>query len=138
MRAKSVIKLADSKMQITLNFITNRFEEYNRLMFGGVLPPLPIKLGRARTRLGSLCYSYKRGLFGLGKREIYNLHMRFSTYYDLSQEMWEDIIIHEMIHYYLITTKQQDRTPHGPNFRRMMKDINQKFGRNIRVSVKKV
>ena len=138
MRAKSVIKLADNKMQITLNFITSRFEEYNHLMFGGVLPPLPIKLGRARTRLGSLCYSYKRGWLGLGKKEIYNLHMRFSTYYDLSQEMWEDIIIHEMIHYYLITTKQQDRTPHGPNFRRMMREINQKFGRNIRVSVKKV
>ena len=104
------------------------------MMFGGLLPPLPIRLGKARTRLGSLGYSVRRRLFR--KRELFNFHMRFSTLFDLPQNVWEDIIIHEMIHYHLALTRQQDRTPHGPNFRRMMKDINERYGREVRISIK--
>ena len=123
-------------MLVTLPFIEDRFREYNVLMFGGALPPLPIKLGRARTRLGSLGYSYRRRL--LVKREMYNFHMRFSTYYDLPQEVWENVIIHEMIHYHLAITGQQDGTPHGKNFRRMMDEINTKYGRHLTVSIRDI
>lgn len=121
-------------MKVTLPFIVEKFNEYNEQIFGGTLPLLPIRLGRARTRLGSFGYSIRRRFFL--KREMYNFHMRFSTYYDLPQELWEDTIIHEMIHYYLALNKQQDATPHGPNFRRLMKNINAKHGRHLRISVK--
>ena len=47
-----------------------------------------------------------------------------------------DTIIHELIHYYLAFFDMNDKTSHGENFKRMMKDINARFGRHVRISYK--
>ena len=61
------------------------------------------------------------------------------TYYFymyLAEAEVEDIIIHEMIHYYIAYNKIADTSAHGRVFRELMNGINERFGRHVRISHK--
>lgn len=121
-------------MIATIPYIESKFNEYNRLMFNNNLPELPIKLSKAKTSLGQLAFKRRRTWYG---RTVYSdFRLRVSVHYDLSEEELEDIIIHEMIHYYIFVNRLKDKSAHGPLFRQIMKDINTKYGRNISISRK--
>lgn len=98
------------------------------------MPAVPITIGHAKRRLGTCAYDIKRTLFR--RTKYVNFRLRFSASFDLDEKVWEDTIIHEMIHYYLAYTGQNDKTAHGRNFRAIMNDINSRFGRNITISYK--
>lgn len=119
-------------MEVTVPYIQKKFVEFNRQMFGGKLPMLPIRLSNAKTFMGQCCFKTRRNKFG--KTELYDFVLRINTRIELPERDLEDIIIHEMIHYYIGYHQLQDTSPHGELFRRMMADINQRFGRNITVS----
>lgn len=61
-------------------------------------------------------------------------HLTLSCRYDLPEAQLEDIVIHEMIHYYIHHSKLRDTSSHGQIFRRMMEDINKRYGRHITIS----
>ena len=121
-------------MKATIPYVEKKFEEFNRLMFGGKLPMLPIELSDAKTFLGVCVYKRKRTLWG--KTVCYDFKLRINTRIDLAEEEVEDIIIHEMIHYYIGLSKIEDTSSHGRVFRQMMNEINERFGRHIRISHK--
>lgn len=121
-------------MIANLPFIENKFEEFNTLVFGGKLPKPPIKLSKAKTYLGQCAFKRSRSWFGKTKCEDFLL--RFSTRYDLSASEIEDIILHEMIHYYIGVFQLKDTSAHGKIFRQMMADINHAYGRHITISHK--
>ncbi len=112
------------------------FDRFNSLIFGGELKPVPIVPSRARTFLAAMKFERKRNLFG--KVAYSNVRMVVSGQIQTlkTEKEVEDVIIHEMIHYYILSKGLKDDAPHGKIFRRMMEDINQKFGRNITVSHK--
>ena len=116
-----------------IEFIQKSFDRFNALCFEGALPPVALKLSRARTFIGKLTYTGKRDLFGnVVPQEDFCI--RINTCYDLPENELEDVIIHEMIHYYIIRNRIHDTSAHGKVFRRIMKTINSKYGRNISVS----
>ena len=117
---------------LTMAYIRERFEHFNRLCFNDELPMLPIRLSRSRRMLG--CVSYKQRLGKDGKREFFGCVLRVSTCFNLSEQAMEDTILHEMIHYYILQHGIQDTSKHGLVFRRMMNDINQHYGRHITIS----
>ena len=122
-------------MTPTIPFIKRKFDEYNKLMFGGKLPDIPIKLSNARSFLG-VC-SYKKKRVGItGQTVNYDFVLRINTRIDLPQNVVEDTIIHEMIHYYIAYNQLKDTSAHGEIFRSIMQSINSKFGRNLSVSHK--
>lgn len=121
-------------MKATIPYVERKFEEFNQLMFGGQLPKLPIELSDAKTFLGMCVYKKKRTL--LGKTVCYDFKLRINTRIDLAEAEVEDIIIHEMIHYYIGYNKIVDTSAHGCVFRQLMNGINERFGRHIRVSHK--
>ena len=121
-------------MRATIPYVEKKFEDFNRLMFDGKLPMLPIELSDAKTFLGMCVYKKKRTL--LGKTVCYDFKLRINTRIDLAEEEVEDIIIHEMIHYYILVNKIKDTSAHGRVFRQMMNGINERFGRHIRISHK--
>ena len=121
-------------MKATIPYVEKKFEEFNRLMFDGKLPRLPIELSNAKTFLG-LCV-YKKRRTWLGKTVCYDFKLRINTRIDLDEAEVEDIIIHEMIHYYIGCNGMVDTSAHGRVFRQMMQEINERFGRHIRVSHK--
>lgn len=119
-------------MTATIPFVQDCFERFNEQIFEGKLPPIPVSLSRARRFLGKVEYRIERNFFG---KEVgyHDFRMRISTSFDLPPEELEDVVIHEMIHYYLLYFKIEDTSSHGKVFRQMMKRINREFGRNVTI-----
>lgn len=121
-------------MKVTIPYIQQKFDEFNRLMFGGQLPRIPIELKDVKTYIGE-CVSHKKRLPD-GRIQQFDFRLRFNTRYDLSEAVLEDTIIHEMIHYYIGYRQLKDSSSHGPVFKRIMQDINTKYGRHLTISHK--
>lgn len=120
-------------MGITIDYVKQKFGEFNQKMFSGKLPMPIIELGNAKTSLGSCTCKTRRRWPG-GPVEKYDFRLRFSTRYDLSEQEQDDVIIHEMIHYYIDYNDLPDTSTHGLIFRQMMQSFNTRFGRHITVS----
>ena len=121
-------------MKATIDYIKQKFQEYNELCFEGKLKPLPFKLSSSRTMLGAISYMKEKNPDGTW--HYYGFIFRISTLIDMPEKEIEDTIIHEMIHYYIFSNQMQDTSPHGEIFIRMMKDINVRFNRSITISHK--
>lgn len=119
-----------SIMTPTVPFIQQTFDRFDALCFEGVLPPVPIVLTKAKTFLGKMEYRQKRDIFG-NVISCSDFRLKISTNFNLSQEEQEDVVIHEMIHYYIAFHRIKDTSVHGDTFKRMMAYINQKYGRHI-------
>ncbi|MBQ2024888.1 MAG: SprT-like domain-containing protein [Paludibacteraceae bacterium] len=118
-------------MIATVAYIEKNFEEFNKLLFGGELPKIPILLGRATRVIGSFTYRVHKTFWG--KKVYSDLKLRFSTKFDLPENELQDVIIHEMIHYYIHFKNLKDKSAHGPLFKDIMNQINKNFGRNISI-----
>lgn len=119
----------------TIPYIRQHFDEYNARFFGGSLPPISIKLSHARTFLGKVTFTRRRSwLFGPTRNE--NFVLRINTRIDLPEELVQDTILHEMIHYYIAVNQLRDTSTHGRLFRQMMKRINAEGNRHITISYK--
>lgn len=121
-------------MVATLDYVERKFNEFNHTIFGGRLKPLPFRLSNARTFLGQLRYSRKRSFWGGWKYG--NFQFVISAGKEMDERLLEDTIIHEMIHYHILSNQLQDTSAHGKLFRKIMDDINARFGRNVTISHK--
>ena len=116
-----------------LDFVRKAFLCFNERIFSGKLPLPGFSLTRARTFRGKFTYRISRNLLGT---KAHDFVMRLSILFDLPEAEWEDVVIHEMIHLYIASNGINDRSSHGPQFRKMMHLINSRHGRNIRISVR--
>lgn len=121
-------------MKPTTDYIERKFQEFNTLMFGSKLTMPPILLSRARTFVGQCAAKKRRTLFH--GTQLFDFRLKFSICFDLTEEEWEDTIIHEMIHYYIGVNGLKDTSAHGKVFRQMMEAINQRYGRKLTISHK--
>lgn len=121
-------------MVFTLEFINTKFSEFNLLIFGGTLPKIPVKLSKSKSALGMFKRKYKA--MPDGSQKTVSHYFSFSTHFDLEPALLEDVIIHEMIHYYIFHHKLKDTSPHGRIFRNLMHQINTRHGRNVTISTK--
>ena len=119
-------------MRATIEYIKSKFDEYNQTMFGGELKPLPFKLSNARSFLGAVLYMQDKNPDGTW--HYYGFVFKISTVMDLPEDVVQDTIIHEMIHYYIMSNQLQDTSTHGKLFIEKMQEINRKFGRNLSVT----
>lgn len=127
--------VANLHMKATVEYIERRFAEYNVRFFGGSLPPVPVRLSHAKGFLGKLSYQRcKQGLFGRYRNEGFVL--RINVRIDLPEELVEDTILHEMIHYYIAVNQIVDSSSHGKIFRQEMERINREGNRHITLSHK--
>lgn len=119
-------------MKATIPYIERKFDEFNALCFEGSLPRPPFKLSNARTLLGQIRYKQKRLPFG--RCHYSDFQLVVSTRLELEECDLEDIILHEMIHLYILSNQIRDTSPHGEVFKRMMRDLNVRFNRNISIT----
>lgn len=115
-----------------VEYIKSRFDEFNRKMFAGHLPAIPVRMTDAKSFLGQ-CVSRIR-ILPDGRKEHYDFYLKFSIYYDQPQNVIDDTIIHEMIHYFILYNGLPDSSPHGQIFRSIMSNFNREYGLNLRVS----
>ena len=108
-------------MQIDTEWIAVNFDRFNKENFGGRLTPPKFSVNNARTRLGSMAFKWKRSLF---KRETYDYVIRLSNYYDIPEVEFQNVLLHEMIHYYIAVNHFKDDSVHGTMFRSIAQRIN--------------
>lgn len=118
-------------MKATISFIKQKFEEFNRQMFGGRLPDLPVELSDASRFLG-MCVS-KVTRYPDGREVHSDFRLRINTRIDFPQEVIEDTIIHEMIHYFILYNGLKDTSAHGAIFMAIMNSINATYSRHLTV-----
>ena len=108
-------------MQIDTEWLTVNFDRFNKDYFGGKLTPPKFSVNNARTRLGSMAFKWKRSLL---KRESYDYVIRLSNYYDIPEVEFQNVLLHEMIHYYISVNRFKDDSIHGTMFRSIAQRIN--------------
>lgn len=118
-------------MTASVPFVESSFAKFNGLCFGGILPPIPVVMVKARSFLGKVAYRRERGFPGVIRCTGFTI--RISSLFDLPETEWEDVVLHEMIHYFIAWRGIRDTSAHGREFRKMMEEINFRFGRNITV-----
>lgn len=123
-----------SNMKPTVEYIEKKFEEYNRLMFGGRLPKIRIELSDASSFLG-VCVADVKQLPD-GRKAHSNFRLKINTRIDLPEQVVEDTIIHEMIHYFIFYNELCDTSAHGEIFKAIMASINATFNRHLTISHK--
>lgn len=101
-------------------------------MFSSSLPAPQFALSRSRHLLGALRVLKKRG--PLGKETAVRYTLACSVMFELTREEAEDVVIHEMIHYYIELNGLRDTSTHGRLFRSMMERINREYGRHVTIS----
>lgn len=115
-------------MRPTLNYFYQKYREYNRQLFNGELPAIPIRYSRSRRKIGATRYQ----LDDHHQPIPATLCILMSVYYDLAEEEYIDTLVHEMIHCYIIVKGINDNGKHGAEFQRIMREINAK---GVRVSL---
>lgn len=118
-------------MIATIPYIKQKFKEFNNLCFDGKLKPVVIKLSRARNFLGKV--SCLRSQRPDGTLYNHDFTMRISNLLDLPENVIEDTILHEMIHYWILSNQIEDSGSHGPIFINKMNEINSRFNRHITI-----
>lgn len=119
-------------MKADLDYIARRFQFFNAKIFGGCLTVPPMRFSHSRRGIAA-CRVQRQGA-DADHCDVKEL--TFSDLYDLPPEVWDDIIVHEMIHYFIASFALHDTAPHGGLFKGFMRSINAKFGMHISVRYK--
>jgi hypothetical protein len=101
------------------------FNKYNKMCFGGMLPRPRISLFHNKNILGRFTCDFDEN------DDMSNPSIEISDSWEYTQERLSDIIVHEMIHYYLAYEKIDVYLTHGKHFISMANDFNSRFGLNI-------
>lgn len=118
-------------MRPTLDYFIDRFDYYNQLCFDGKLKRPLISLNTRYSAMG-LTKCEERASDD-GKHREKHFRIEISVRRDLPEYEYIDTLVHEMIHYYIISNDLEDDSPHGTLFQKIMKDITDRHG--IRVTI---
>lgn len=74
-------------------------------------------------------FEYTKG--GWFDKTLYDPTISITDYYDFTEEQFRDIMVHEMIHYYLAYFGIDRRCKHGKMFKEMAERLNKTYHLNI-------
>ena len=74
-------------------------------------------------------FKYMKG--GWFDKTIYDPVIMMTDYYDFTEKQFVDIMVHEMIHYYLAYTGEDRRCRHGKEFKKIADNLNRKYGLRV-------
>lgn len=74
-------------------------------------------------------FQYTTG--GWFDKKVYDPVIFITDYYDFTEQQFVDIMVHEMIHYYLAYTGLDSRCRHGKKFKEMAERLNSQYGLHI-------
>ena len=101
------------------------FQAFNHDYFGGKLPIPRVVIRHSYRTLGYFhCEIDEYG-------NILSPIIEMSDNYDYTESQFRDILVHEMIHYFLVFNGKDKKCRHGKEFKRMSKEFNSKYGMNI-------
>jgi hypothetical protein len=74
-------------------------------------------------------FQYTTG--GWFDKTVYDPIIFMTDYYDFTERQFTDIMVHEMIHYYLAWNRVKTKKYHGKEFMEIAHDLNEKYGLNV-------
>ena len=109
----------------TVEILTEKFKEYNKLYFDGKLPMPRLEIMHTYKISGHFIFTpVKKGR--IKYKKIY-----ITDNFDFTEETFRDILVHEMIHYYIAYNKIEDNDDHGVEFMKIADELNKKYGLGI-------
>ena len=118
-------------MRPTLQQLVDKFRHFNHLIFDDKLPLPEIRQTTDIYRGGCTTGHKVRHPDGTVTSDGWTI--RISVRFDHPEDYYDDVLVHEMIHYYIGYNNLKDNESHGHLFVRMMNEINEKYGMNIQV-----
>ena len=113
-------------MEITKEYIIERFRELNKAIFNRELPLPDFQLLKSYSYCGK--FSCKKVI---GKRRLKGQRIEISSYYDWTEKDLDDVLVHEMLHYYLAYKHIDNNLTHGDEFKKYANLINNAFDFHI-------
>ena len=104
------------------------FDECNMKYFEGKLLFPQFDLLHSYRTCGYFQCSYRQVWFS---KELYDFKISITDYYDFTESQFVDIMVHEMIHYYLAYFGLDKRCRHGKEFKKMAERLNRTYGLHI-------
>lgn len=118
-------------MIATEEIVRKKFTEYNIHYFNGELTqPNKVEISNSVKMLGY--FSCDRVI---GKRKPKNTKIEISGCYDFTDEQFRDILVHEMIHFYLVYKHIDNTSSHGTAFQEIANRLNKDYGMNITIRI---
>lgn len=113
-------------MEITKELLTEKFAEYNKLYFKNRLYTPEFKIVQKFSRFGSFsCEKIsKRGRPQKPRIEI-------SDFYIIDENTLRNILVHEMLHFYLALRHIDVDITHGDEFVKHMNELNETYDLNV-------
>ena len=111
-------------MRVCESQIRCLFRQFNQDYFGNLLPMPYIKIRPSVNTLGDFSYMQNE-MFGTTET------LEISDFYEYTSNQLRDIVVHEMIHYYLYYIGEDVRLKHGKSFMRMARQLNQSYGLHV-------
>ena len=112
-------------MEVNRDCIFTFFHIYNLNYFGNLLPAPNFKVRHSYRTLGYFSCEYDD--YG----NMFNQTIEVSDYYDYTESQLRDILVHEMIHYYLAYKGIDPQCNHGKDFNNMADKFNKTYKMNI-------
>jgi len=106
------------------NTVPLMFSDCNIKYFDKKLPTPKFDIIHSKTILGR--FQYRRD-----KNRIKRQKIMMSDYYDYSEKDFKEILVHEMIHYYIAYNGINDNGDHGKKFFEIADELNKKYDLNI-------
>jgi predicted SprT family Zn-dependent metalloprotease len=114
---------------MTANYETmlQMFKECNELYFNSSLPvPYLNTMNKLKT-LARFEYNKNKN----GEHPIKWQEIKISDCYEYTEEDFREMMVHEIIHYYIAWNGIKDNKEHGEEFMKIAKQINEKYNLNI-------
>lgn len=112
-------------MIATVENMTEKFKEYNSLYFEDKLPMPKLEVMHTYKISGYfICDPVKKGR--IKHKKIY-----MTDNFDFTDEMYRNVLVHEMIHYYIAYNNIKDDDAHGVEFMKMADKLNREYGLSI-------
>lgn len=103
------------------------FGECNRKYFNGSLPKPKFTIISKLNIIARFEYNKDKK----GKHPIKWQELKVSDCYEYTEQELREIIVHEMIHYYIAWNGIKDNKDHGREFMKIANELNEKYGLNI-------
>jgi hypothetical protein len=111
--------------------LQGKYRYWNAKAFGGELPPIPIKWMRSKTMGGRV-----RATLSRSTGDITLKNMAISNYLVMDEERLDGIMLHEMVHVYVLGVLglAERSGGHGREFYKKMREVSSKTGIHVPVT----
>lgn len=119
-----------NNITLTRKLVKERFAQCNQAYFEGKLRcPQMIRITQSKKYVAMVTFFPNKKT-----RRCEGITLLFSEMYEYDDEMFTNIMVHEMIHVYMARKWIREKDGHGPLWQKMADEFNAKYGLNIQKS----